>query len=92
MGNENPQELGQPDDSPSMDPAELAQVATAIAALTTALNAFVTTAHTLYPNLASDLKLRRALRMWRGETSYGHVGQSPTDIRGDSPTDNPPAD
>jgi hypothetical protein len=87
MGDENPSEPQLPADPLVVDAAELAQVAAALAALTTALNAFVTTAHTLYPHLASDLKLRRALRAWRGETSHGEGGESPHEDDRVLPTD-----
>jgi hypothetical protein len=87
VGDENPSEARPPADHADMDAAELATVARAIAEMTAALNAFVVTAHTLYPHLNADLKLRRALRAWRGETSHGKGGESPHEDARDLPTD-----
>jgi hypothetical protein len=63
-------------DAPRMTPTELAEVARAMAELTIALRAFIVAADSLYPHLASDLRLRRALRMWRGETAHGRGAET----------------
>jgi len=87
MGHLNPKEVQAPADSPRVTPSELADVARAMAELSIALRAFIVTAEHLYPHLASDLKLRRALRMWRGETSHGSRGENPHEEVGETPTD-----
>lgn len=87
MGDSGSSDARTPADAQSVDAAELAQVAKAIAELTAALNAFVITAHTLYPHLNAELKLRRALRAWRGETSHGRGGESPHEDDRVLPTD-----
>ena len=86
MGDSTSSDTPRPADASSVDAAELAQVAKAIAEMTAALNAFVITAHTLYPHLNADLKLRRALRAWRGETSHGRSGETPHEDDGIIPT------
>ena len=58
-----------------------------MAELSIALRAFIVTAESLYPHLASDLKLRRALRMCRGETSHKGRGETPLEDDGFAPTD-----
>jgi hypothetical protein len=70
-----------------MTPSELADIARAMAELTIALRAFIVAADSLYPHLASDLRLRRALRMWRGETAHGPGAETdPADDATDATT------
>jgi len=69
VGDLDPKEPPATADSDPVTPTELADIARAMAELSIALRAFIVTAESLYPHLTSDLKLRRALRAWRGETS-----------------------
>jgi hypothetical protein len=87
MGDQELELAGRSADAVDVTPSELADVARAMAELTIALRAFIVTAETLYPHLASDLRLRRALRMWRGETSHKPGGEIPHEDDGRSPTD-----
>lgn len=86
MDDARPSGPGPSVDASGMDAAELANVAKAIAEMTAALNAFVITAHTLYPHLNADLKLRRALRAWRGETGYRSGSVPVTPGEADTPS------
>jgi hypothetical protein len=87
VGDLDPTEPNTAADALGVTPSELVDVARAMAELSIALRAFIVTAESLYPHLTSDLKLRRALRAWRGETSHKGRGETHVEDDGLAPTD-----